>query len=445
MMFTMPVTTDIESLLKRTFVDFHQMADFAKHPLVINRAEGLYYWDTDGKRYFDAIGGIFVAVLGHRHPRVMDALRRQIDRLTFAPPLHSISDVAIEFIDRLGSITPGRLNYIKPFSGGSEAVECAIKFARQYWKQTGHPAKYKVVSRYLGYHGATFGAMAASGTGTRKTKFEPHMPGFLKVPPPTLYRDRFADWDECNRFAARAFEDVIVGEDPETVAAVIVEPIGNTGGIITPTDEYFRILRDICDRHRVLLIFDEVITGFGRTGNLFASQTFGVTPDMMTVGKGISSGAVPLAAMVAREDMGEAFLGRAQDEVQFMHGHTYAGNPFACAAGLAVMDEIVENRLWENAARIGAHLRARLESLKRHGVVREVRGKGVLLGVELTDTRVGTALRRIALDNGLIMRCDPGWFAVCPAINSTIADMDELFELVDRSLVRARDASLGGV
>lgn len=433
--------TPVETLLKRTFVDFHQMEDFSQNPTIINRAEGLYYWDVNGKRYFDAIGGIFVAVLGHRHPRVIDALRRQLDRLTFAPPLHAISDVALEFIEKLGSVTPGALNYVKPFSGGSEAVESAFKFVRQYWKQSGHPGKYKFVSRYFGYHGATFGAMAASGTGTRKTKFEPHMAGFLKVPPPTYYRDRFSDWDECNRFCARLFEDVIINEDPATVAAVIVEPIGNTGGIITPTAEYFRILREICDRHNVLLIFDEIITGFGKTGNMFAAQTFGVTPDMMTVGKGISSGAVPLAAMIAREDLGEVFLGRPEADVQFMHGHTYAGNPFACAAGIAVMEEIERGRLWENAERVGGYLRAKLETLKRHGVIREVRGKGVLLGVELTNHEVGKALKRIALANGLIMRCDPGWFAVCPAIISTEADMDELFELIEKSLIAAIEAA----
>jgi adenosylmethionine-8-amino-7-oxononanoate aminotransferase len=422
-------------LLHRTFVDFQQMEDFARNPLVMERAEGLYYWDRAGKQYFDAIGGIFVACLGHRHPRVMEAMRRQMDRMTFAPPLHAISDVALEFVDKVAAITPGRLNWVKPFSGGSEAVEAALKFTRQYYKQTGRPHKYKFVSRYFGYHGGTFGAMAASGTGTRKTKFEPHMPGFLKVPPPTYYRDRFSDWDECNRFAARAFEDVIVNEDPETVAAIIVEPVGNTGGIITPTAEYFQILRDICDRHDVLLIFDEVITGFGKTGRMFAAETFGVTPDILCVGKGISSGAMPLAAMIAREDLGEAFLGPAQANIQFMHGHTFAGNPLACAAGMAVIDEIVENRLWERAEELGRYLRPRLESLvAERGVLREVRGKGVLLGVEFSRPGLGHRLKPAALANGLILRVDPDWFAVSPALISTEAQMDELLELIGRSL-----------
>ncbi|MBK5293845.1 MAG: aspartate aminotransferase family protein, partial [Acidobacteriia bacterium] len=248
--------------------------------------------------------------------------------------------------------------------------------------------------------------------------------------------------DECNRHAARAFEDVIINEDPATIAAVIVEPIGNTGGIITPTDEYFRILRQVCDRYNVILIFDEIITGFGRTGSLFACETFGVTPDILCLGKAISSGAIPLAAMAAREDMGHAFLGKAEDEVQFMHGHTYAGNPLACAAGIAVMDEITGNRLWEKAARLGIYLRARLEKLKDLGVVREVRGKGILLGVELTDPAIGRALKRTALDNGLILRIDPGWFAVCPALIAEESDLDEMCSLVEKSLTQAIQAAV---
>src|SRR5579863_1354174 len=309
----MPVTERQRNLLKKTFIDYHATEEFLENPLIVEKAEGLYYWDTDGKRYFDSIGGIFVAVLGHRHPRVMDAMRRQMERMTFAPPLHGIAGVTLDFVEKLGGVTPGNLNYIKPFSGGSEAVESAFKFSRQYFKQTGEPGKYKFISRYSSYHGGTFGGMAASGNGARRSKFEPQMGGFLKVFPPTFYRDRFETWEEANRFAAQSFEDMILMEDPQTVAGIIVEPIGNTGGIITPTPEYFQILRDICDRHNVMLIFDEVITGFGKTGAMFAAQTFGVTPDIICCGKGLSSGVLPIGAMIAREDMAAAFWGTAAE------------------------------------------------------------------------------------------------------------------------------------
>lgn len=441
----MKLTARQEALLKRTFIDYQQIADFLRDPLVLERAQGLYYWDTEGKRYFDAIGGIFVATLGHGHPRLLDAMRRQMEQMTFAPPLHGIANVTLDFIERVGSVAPGNLKFVKGFSGGSEATECAMKFVRQYFKQAGHPGKYKFISRYQGYHGGTAAAMSASGTGPRKTKFEPQMPGFVKVFPPSHYRNQFASWEECNRFAAQAVEDVIIAEDPETVAGFLVEPVGNTGGIITPTAEYFQLLRRICDRHNVILIFDEIITGFGKTGSMFAAQTYGVTPDIICCGKGLSSGMVPIGAMIAREDMADAFWGAAIDDVQFAHGHTFAGNPLASAVGIAVINEIVENRLDEKAGQMGERLRMRLEGLKKYGVVREVRGKGILLGVELVkDIRtlepfpeLGTALKKAALKNGIILRVDPSWFAVSPALVATDAELDEMCELIEKSFVAA--------
>jgi adenosylmethionine-8-amino-7-oxononanoate aminotransferase len=435
------------NLLQHTYIDYQATSEFLEHPLVIERAEGLYYWDTSGKRYFDAIGGIFVAILGHRHPSVMQAMYEQMEKVTFAPPLHSITDVQLDFVEKVGSVAPGSLNFVKPYSGGSEAVESALKFTRQYFKQTGRPNKYKFVSRYYSYHGGTFGGMGASGTGARKSKFEPQMAGFLKVFPPSFYRDQFPSWEEANRFAARSLEDVIVHEDPNTVAAFIVEPIGNTGGIITPTEEYFQMLREICDRHDVLLIFDEVITGFAKTGNMFAAQTFAVTPDIICTGKGISGGAMPLGAMIAREDMAEAFRGGPEDNLHFAHGHTFAGNPLACAAGLAVIDEILQQDLCAKAERLGQYLRGRLNDLTKYGVVREIRGRGVLLGVELMkDTgsmeafpELGKELKRTALEQGLILRVDPSWFAVAPPLIAEEKDLDEMCDLIDASLRTALD------
>jgi adenosylmethionine-8-amino-7-oxononanoate aminotransferase len=437
-----------ERLLRRTFIDFTQTSQILQDPLILERGEGLYCWDSEGKRYYDSIGGIFVAILGHRHPRVMDAMRRQMERLTFAAPLHGISDVALELVEKLGSVTPGNLKFVKPFSGGSESIEAAMKFARQYHRQTGHPGKFKFVSVYLSYHGGTLAATAAGGGAKRKSKFEPLMSGFLHVPSPIQYRDRFASWEETNRFCAQMFEDVIVNEDPDTVAAVLLEPICNTGGMVTPTEEYLQILRDCCTRHNVLLIFDEVLAGIARTGDFFASQTFGVTPDILCAGKALSSGAIPIGAMMAREDMAEAFYGPAEAGIAFAHGHTFAGNPLACAAGCAVVDEIVEKQLDLKARRLGAVLEQRLEALKRYGVIREVRGKGTLRGVELVrDTKtmkpfpaggkLGDALKRTALDNGLIMRVDSDWFAVSPPLIAEEADIHELCDLIERSLQQA--------
>lgn len=305
-----------EGLIRHTFLDFKQTSDFLNRPLVFERAEGLYVWDQDGRRYFDAIGGIFVAVLGHRHPRVVEAVRRQLDRMPFAPPLHGTTDVTLDFIERLASVTPGDLDYVKGFSGGSESIEAAMKITRQYFRQTGRPDRHRFIGNYLSYHGSTLGAMAAGGGSHRKVKFQPEPAGFLKVPSPIQMRDRFASWEETNRFCARLFEDVITSEGAETIAGVILEPVCNTGGMVTPTAEYFEMIRDICTRHDVLLIFDEVLTGFGKTGDMFAAQTYGVTPDIICAGKGLATGVIPAGAMMAREDLAECFYGPPAANVQ---------------------------------------------------------------------------------------------------------------------------------
>jgi adenosylmethionine-8-amino-7-oxononanoate aminotransferase len=278
------------------------------------------------------------------------------------------------------------------------------------------------------------------------------MGGFLKVFPPTHYRRDFSSWDECNRYAAQTIEDVIVHEDPETIAGVIVEPIGNTGGIITPTEEYFRIIRNICDRYNVVLIFDEVITGFGKTGAMFAAQSFGVTPDVICCGKGISNGAIPLGAMIARQDMAEAFLASPESNRQFAHGNTFAGNPLAAAVGIAVLDTIEREGLCERALVVGERLSARLDRLRRFGVVREIRGRGVLRGVEFMKEdsahepfpELGVTLKRTAVENGLILRVDPNWFAVCPALISSESELDEMCELIEKSLGQSLEAVHSG-
>lgn len=436
-----------EKLLRRTFVDFMQTAEFIEDPLIFDKAEGLFVWDVDGRRYFDAIGGIYVASLGHRHPRVVEAVRRQLDVLTFAPPLHGISNITLDLVEKLGEVTPGNLNFVKTFSGGSESIEAALKFARQYFRQSGRPGKYKTVGLYLSYHGGTLATVAAGGS-RGKAKFEPHMPGFLKVPSPLQLRDRFPSWEAANRFCAQMFEDVIVSEDPDTVAAVLIEPICNTAGIVAPTEEFFQILRDICTRHDVLLIFDEVLTGFGKTGDMFAAQTYGVTPDIICSGKGLASGVVPIGAMMAREDLADAFYGPAEEGIQFFHGHTFAGNPLACAAALAVLEVFEEEQLPLKARRLGEQLSGRLEKLKKHGVVREVRGRGLLRGVELVQDahtlepfpagrKLGDALRKTALRNGLIMRISPDWFAVSPPLIAEEADIDEMCDRIEKSLLDA--------
>ena len=368
-------------VLKHIVIDFKQMKEFAHNPLIMERADGVRYWDVDGKSYLDGLSGIFVVNIGHNNRRVIEAMKAQLDKIAFAPPLHGTNMPAVQLAAKIAEITPGDLNTVKLLNSGSEATEAAMKLAHQYHVQSGHPNKFKVISRYYGYHGATMGALAATGTTKRKWMFEPFGPGFVKVQTPHCYRCPYnLNYPQCGVLCATIVAEVIKMEGPQTVSAFIVEPVGNTGGIITPPPEYFPILRRICDDNDVVLIFDEVLTGFGRTGQMFAAQTFGVTPDIICMGKGITSGYAPMSAMAFSDKIASAFWGEPEAEIQFAHGHTYGGNPLSAAAALAVIDVMLEDDLPGGAREMGAYLRQRLEDLARFGIVGEVRGKGLAAG-----------------------------------------------------------------
>src|SRR5919201_125348 len=359
-----------ERFLRHIFVR-DQMQEWSKSPLVMARADGVFYWDVQGKRYLCALSGIYVVSVGHNNRRVIDAIRRQLDTLAFSPPMHGSNPVAVQLANVLAELAPGDLSAVKFQCGGAEVTEAAIKLARQYHKRTGSPGKYKVIGRYLSWHGSTMGSLSASGLKSRKTVNEPLAPGFLHVFPPTCYRCPFGKrYPECGITCATIVNDVIEMEDPATVAAVMVEPIGHTGGIIDPPDEYLPILREVCDRHNVLLIFDEIITGVGRTGRMFAAETFGVLPDLLCLGKGLSGGYAPLSAMICRRPIADAFWGPAGENPGFVEGHTFEGNPLSCAAGMAVLDEILERDLCGNAREQGQQLRGGFQRLaKKYGVI----------------------------------------------------------------------------
>jgi len=305
------------------------------------------------------------------------------------------------------------------------------------------------------------GSLSASGLKSRKTVNEPLAPGFIHVFPPTCYRCPFGKTyaphpqplspegrgeDGCGITCATLVGDVIEMEDPATVAAVMVEPIGHTGGIIDPPEEYLPILRELCDRHDVLLIFDEIITGIGRTGQMFAAETFGVTPDVICTGKGMSGGFVPLSAMICRESIADTFWGPISENPGFVEGHTFEGNPISCAAGIAVLHEILECDLCANARAQGARLRSGFERLaKKYGVIGDIRGKGLFLGMEFVknlktkerfpaEVSFGIQVGKRALANGLLCRFDPHWLAFGPALIVTAEQIDEMVAVLDRSI-----------
>jgi adenosylmethionine-8-amino-7-oxononanoate aminotransferase len=448
--------TTEERFLRHIFVR-DQMADWCRQPLVMARADGVNYWDVNGKRYLDALSGIYVVSVGHNNRRVIEAIRRQLDVLHFSPPMHGTNPVAVRLANLLAELTPGDLSAVKFESGGAEVTEAAIKLARQYHRLNGAPGKYKILSRYLSWHGSTLGSLSASGLKGRKTVNEPMAPGFLHVFPPTCYRCPFGkSYSDCGITCASIVGDVIAMEDPDTVAAVMVEPIGHTGGIIDPPPEYLPLLREVCDRHQVLLIFDEIITGIGRTGQMFAADTFGVLPDILCMGKGLSGGYAPLSAMICREPIAETFWGPVAENPGFVEGHTFEGNPISCAAGIAVLEEILERDLCGNARRQGERLRSGFERLAaRYPVIGDIRGKGLFQGVEFVrDTRTkepfptalgfGVRVGRRALDHGLLCRFDPHWIAFGPPLVSTAEQIDEMLAILDRSLGEVLHEVRGG-
>ena len=293
-----------------------------------------------------------MASVGHNNRRVIEAIRQQYEVLAFSPPMHGTNPQAVQLANLLAELAPGDLSTVKFQTGGAEVVEAAIKLARQYHKLTGSPGKYKIISRYQSWHGSTLGALSAAGLKSRKTVNEPMAPGFIHVFPPTCYRCPFGKtYPDCGITCATIVEDVIQMEDPATVAAILVEPIGHTGGVIDPPEEYLPILRDICDRHNILLIFDEIITGIGRTGQMFAAETFGVTPDVVCIAKGLSGGYAPLSAMICTARRSAMRSGGRSPRIQGLSkGILSRAIRSPAPTGIAVLREILERDLLAECA-----------------------------------------------------------------------------------------------
>jgi adenosylmethionine-8-amino-7-oxononanoate aminotransferase len=367
--------------------------------LVIVSADGCEVTDADGKTYLDAYAGIWNVNVGYGRQEIIDAVHEQMRELAFYPQTQ-ISVPAARLAARLADLLPGDLNHFFFVNSGSEANETAIKVARQYGRST-HPGenRYKIISRHQGYHGFTMGAMSATGQTLRRSQYEPLVPGFIRIEPP-----------QGDAYGADTVAKVIEREGPDTVAAIIAEPIIGGGGVLVPPDDYLPGLREVCDRYGCLLILDEVITGFGRTGKMFGCEHWGVVPDVMTIAKGVSSGYLPLGACAVSEKVFDAFKGEADEGKEFSQVSTYGGHPTCCAAALANLEILTRERLWENSEQVGDYLLGRLRDIESP-LIKEVRGKGLMLAVELQNEdgteldgdrtgRFGKALRAAGVITG---------------------------------------------
>lgn len=441
----------IEEDVKYVWHHFKQMSEYAKKPLVIVKGEGAYVEDIHGKRYLDAASGVQVVNIGYGNRYVVESMKKQLDEFTYGCLIYSTSIPTIRLAKKLSEIAPKGLEKVFFTDSGSDAVETAIKMARQYHFQTGKPIKFKTISRWLSYHGATLGALSATGRTVHRLPFEPNLLRFPHVPPPYCYRCPFGkEYPDCDMECARFVEKTIKLEGADSIASFIAEPIiGTTGAGIVPPDEYFPMIHEICTEHNVLLILDEVLTGFGRTGKMFAAEHWKLVPDILVGGKGVSGGYAPLSFSITKPSVWEAFLGEKQQ--YFAHGHTYGGNALSCVAALACIEVIEKEKLVERSAVLGEYLRKQLRSLD-HKIIGDVRGKGMMAGIELvkdkktkkifTEENVGPKVAQAALKKGVIIF---GLKSPCPGVISDLLwitppliitkdQVDTIVEVVDQSI-----------
>ncbi|HEX6310507.1 MAG TPA: aspartate aminotransferase family protein [Acidimicrobiia bacterium] len=348
---------------------------------VVARGEGCYVYDSRGNRYLDALAGLFTVQLGHGRRELADAARAQAEELAYFPVWGYAHPSAIRLAARVAELAPGDLDRVFFTSSGSEAVESAWKLARQYFRAIGEGERYKVIARRGAYHGTTLGALAITGIPAIRVPFEPLPAGGVHVVNTNRFRHPLAgDEAAFSTAVAGAIEDAILFEGPETVAAVYLEPVQNAGGCIPPPEGYFQRVREICDRHGVLLISDEVICAFGRLGHMFGCERYDYLPDMITTAKGLTSGYSPLGAVIARDFLAEPFLG---ERDSFLHGTTFGGHPVSCAVGLANLDLFEKEGTLEHVRANEGDLRSRLEALRDIPLVGDVRGAGYFHALEL--------------------------------------------------------------
>lgn len=422
------------------------------YPTVV-RGEGVFLFDHTGKRYLDGCSGAVTAGLGHGLHEIVAAMTEQAERVAFSYRLQFRNEPADQLAALLEELAPGDIRWTFFVNSGSEATETAQKMASQYWTESGRPEKNLVLSRRLSYHGITLGALSLSGHATRRRLFEPLLAHNAVVEPPHCYRCPLGKtYPECDLACADDLERQIERLGADRVAAFAAEPvIGAAGGAIVPPPDYFKRIRDICDRHDVLLIADEVMTAMGRTGKMFGMEHWNVEPDLITLGKGVSAGYTPLAAALASDRLVQTIR---RGSGVIMSGHTYSGNPLSCAVGLAVVRYVLDHRLVERVAAAEAGMRDRLEALqRRHPMIGDVRGLGLMWGLELvadpatrtpypSSARLAARLTAAAQEHGLLIYpalagADdrPGdAVIIAPPLTSSDAELDLLCELLDAAL-----------
>lgn len=447
----MAATTYDAATLKALDIAYHlhPVTNLKQHaangPLVMVRGEGSKLWDVDGKEYIDSFAGLWNVNVGHGRKVLAKAAAEQIEELAFAPTFFGIATPPpILLAQQLAEMYPGDVNHFQFTSGGAESNETALKIARYYWALNGQPAKIKILSRMMAYHGIAMGALSATGIPAYWTNFGPRPEGFIHLSAPYAYRN--ADGLDDEGFIAKLvdeLEQTIEREGADTIAAMIGEPVQGAGGVVVPPERYWSAIAEVLDRHDILLIADEVITGFGRTGTMFGVEQYGVQPDIVSIAKGITSGYIPLGAVGVSDAIHATMI---EPDTMFMHGFTYSGHPVACAVALANIDIIRNERLPDNAGEIGGYLLARLEELLGHQNVGNVRGKGLMMLVEVVKNKetkeqftaadgVGGRLTAATRERGIIVRASDTGIAISPPLILTREEADTVAQAVQDAVV----------
>lgn len=417
-----------------------------KCPKIIVQGKGAKIYDIDGKEYIDGLSILWTVNIGHGRKEIIDALKEQLEKISYASLFGGyFNEPAIKLADKLAKITPSSLKTSFFISGGSEAVESAIKFVRQYWAIKGMPEKKKIISRRESYHGVTYGALSATGLRIYRQPFEPLLPFFLHVSPPYCYRCDFGkNPQNCNVECANQIKDLIFYEGARTIAAIIMEPVMSAAGALVPPKKYFETIQNIAKENHILIIADEVINAWGRCGDLFASNIFNLDPDIMVFGKGITSGYAPLGAMIVKEELFEFFI-----ENMFVHGHTFGGHCLSTVAALKNIELIENEKLYLLAKEKGEKLGKLLNELKKHNRVGDVRGIGFHWAIEYvknkeTKERIPSSIRfammveEAAYKRGLYLcRASVDKTYIAPPLIIEDKDIEKLVEILDDSIGEA--------
>ncbi|MCP4784548.1 MAG: aspartate aminotransferase family protein [Fuerstiella sp.] len=419
------------------WMPFTSNRHFKQNPLFISGGHGAYYTTPEGKQVFDGLSGLWCCGLGHGRTEIVDAVSRQMAQLDYSPAFHVGSTIAFELADRLRQIAPEDLNHVFFTNSGSDSADTSLKMARAYWRVKGQPGKTKLIGRARGYHGVNLGGTSVGGIGGNRKLFgsgldTDHLPHTL------LKENAFSrGLPENGVELADELEELVALHDASNIAAVIVEPFSGSGGVIVPPKGYLKRLRELCDKHGILLIFDEVITGFGRTGQAFAAQTFDTTPDIINLAKGLTNGTLPMGAVIAKSQIYAAFMEQElpEEAVEFPHGYTYSAHPVACSVALATLDLYETDQTYARVRQLAPYFEDAIHQLKGLPHITDIRNVGLAGALQFAARGANPTIRpyeifRKCFEAGVYVRCGGNTIQIAPPFISEKEELDNLFNIL---------------